>query len=133
MESSGSELLATAISTIVLALVLVVANAAGADGVGFRDVVVEVEGEEAVHALWYPASGPSERVAVGPFTMSATRKLRLDREDPRRSRGPERQHRLRSPPTNDEGEPAHRLLEDRFRNARIAQVGRPVRPPEPSQ
>ena len=40
---------------------------------GFRDVVVEVEGEEAIHALWYPASVPSDRITVGPFMMSATR------------------------------------------------------------
>ncbi len=71
--SSGAELLATAISMTVLALVAAVASAAGAHGVGFRDVVVEVDGEEAPHALWYPASVPSERIAVGPFTMSATR------------------------------------------------------------
>ena len=62
----------TTITTIVLALILVVANA-GADGVGFRDMVVEVEGEEATHALWYPTSVSSGRTTVGPFTMSATR------------------------------------------------------------
>ena len=64
---------ATAIATIVLALVLAVANAAGADGVGFRDVAVEVDGEEAAHALWYPAGVSTGRTTVGPFTMSATR------------------------------------------------------------
>ena len=62
----------TTITTIVLALILVVANA-GADGVGFQDMVVEVEGEEVTHAIWYPTSVSSGRTTVGPFTMSATR------------------------------------------------------------
>lgn len=64
---------ATAIATIVLTLVLAVANAAGADSVGFRDVVVEVEGEETAHALWYPAGVSTGWTTVGPFSMSATR------------------------------------------------------------
>ena len=73
VESCGSDLLAMATATIVLALVLAVANAAGDDGVGFRDVIVEVEGEEITHALWYPTSVSSGRTTVGPFTMSASR------------------------------------------------------------
>ena len=73
MKLRGSDLRATAIATIVVALVLTVANAAGADGVGFRDVAVEVDGEETAHALWYPAGVSTGRTIVGPFTMSATR------------------------------------------------------------
>ena len=65
--------LVTATVTTALALVLAVANAARADGVGFRDVVVEIEGEAVTHALWYPAAVPSGRTTIGPFTMPATR------------------------------------------------------------
>lgn len=45
---------------------------ARADGVGFRDIPFEVDGERLTAALWYPAAGPSGRTVVGPFAMAAT-------------------------------------------------------------
>ena len=57
---------------LALAVVISVASAR-ADGVGFRDIDVEVEGERLVTALWYPTDALSGRTAVGPFTLSATR------------------------------------------------------------
>ena len=45
---------------------------ARADGVGFRDIAFEVDGERLTAALWYPAAGPSGRTVVGPFAMAAT-------------------------------------------------------------
>ena len=55
-----------------LAVVFAVASAQ-AEGVGFRRIVVEVDGEKMVTALWYPAEAPAGRTVVGPFTMFATR------------------------------------------------------------
>ena len=55
-----------------LAAVFAVASAQ-AEGVGFRDIVVEVDGEKMVTALWYPADAAAGTTTVGPFTMSATR------------------------------------------------------------
>ena len=55
-----------------LAVVFAVASAR-AQGVGFRDIVVEVDGEKTVTALWYPADAAVGTTTVGPFTMSATR------------------------------------------------------------
>ena len=58
----------------VAALTFVLASAsARADGVGFRDIAVEVDGERIVTALWYPTEAPTERTTIGPFTMAATR------------------------------------------------------------
>ena len=57
-----------------LALMVVFAIAsAQAQGVGFRDIYVEVGGERLVTALWYPTDRKSGTTAIGPFTMSATR------------------------------------------------------------
>ena len=53
--------------------VVIAASGARADGVGFRDIHVEVEGERLVTALWYPTDAVTGRTTVGPFTMSATR------------------------------------------------------------
>ena len=44
----------------------------GADGVGFRDIAVEIEGGRLTVALWYPSAAPSGRTVIGPFTMAAT-------------------------------------------------------------
>ena len=58
----------------VAALAVVLASeSARADGVGFRDISVEVDGKRTVTALWYPADGDPGETTVGPFTMSATR------------------------------------------------------------
>ena len=53
--------------------VVISAASARADGVGFRDIYVEMEGERLVTALWYPTDWNSGTTAIGPFTMSATR------------------------------------------------------------
>ena len=53
--------------------VVISAASARADGVGFRDIDVEVDGERLVTALWYPTDWNSGTTAIGPFTMSATR------------------------------------------------------------
>ena len=52
--------------------VAIAASGASAEGVGFRDIYVEADGERLVTALWYP-SQKSGRTAVGPFTMEASR------------------------------------------------------------
>ena len=62
----------TALATIVL-VVMLAFTGARADGVGFRDIVVGVEGEKLMTALWYPANAPSGRTTIGLFTMNATR------------------------------------------------------------
>ena len=62
----------TLLATIALVLVLAVASAK-AEGVGFRDILVEVDGERLRTALWYPTEAAGGRTTVGPFTMNATR------------------------------------------------------------
>ena len=54
-----------------LAVVISVASAR-ADGVGFRDIHVEVGGERLVTALWYPTEAATGRMTIGPFTMDAS-------------------------------------------------------------
>ena len=39
---------------------------------GFRDILVEVDGERLTTALWYPTEAPSGRTTLGPFSMAAT-------------------------------------------------------------
>ena len=51
---------------------LLAVSAARAEGVGFRDIVVDHGGERLTVALWYPAAGPAGRTVVGPFAMAAT-------------------------------------------------------------
>lgn len=51
---------------------LLAVSAARADGVGFRDIALDLEGERLAVALWYPAAGPSGRTVIGPFAMAAT-------------------------------------------------------------
>ena len=46
---------------------------AQAQGVGFRDIHVESDGERLVTALWYPTEAATGQTAVGPFTMDAIR------------------------------------------------------------
>ncbi len=46
---------------------------AQAQGVGFRDIHVESDGERLVTALWYPTEAATGQTAVGPFTMDASR------------------------------------------------------------
>ena len=60
------------LAVAVLAFVLASASAR-ADGVGFRDISVEVDGERLVTALWYPIDGKSGETTIGPFTVAATR------------------------------------------------------------
>ena len=57
-----------------LALAVVIAvSGARAEGVGFRDIYVDVDGESLVTALWYPADAAPGRTTVGPFAMDASR------------------------------------------------------------
>ena len=61
-----------ALAAATLALVLLSAGAR-ADGVGFRDIAVEVDGETLTTALWYPTAAPPGTTTVGPFAMAAVR------------------------------------------------------------
>ena len=61
-----------ALAVVFLAVTVVIASAR-ADGVGFRDIDVDVAGESLVTALWYPSDRPSGRTTVGPFSMAASR------------------------------------------------------------
>ena len=60
------------LATVALA-VMIAASGARAEGVGFRDIDIEVDGERLITALWYPTDGANGRTAVGPFTMDASR------------------------------------------------------------
>ena len=51
--------LMTALAVFFLAIAVVVTSAR-ADGVGFRDISIEVDGERLITALWYPTDAPSE-------------------------------------------------------------------------
>ena len=62
----------TALAVFILAIAVVVTGAR-ADGVVFRDISIEAEGEWLVTALWYPSDAPSGQTTVGPFTMTASR------------------------------------------------------------
>ena len=55
-----------------LAAVFAVASA-HAQGVGFRDIRVDADGETLLTALWYPTHAAGGTTTVGPFTMSVTR------------------------------------------------------------
>ena len=56
--------------TLVLGLGAALAEA---QGVGFRDVAVDTDGERMPVAVWYPTEEPSGQMTVGPFEMTATR------------------------------------------------------------
>ena len=59
---------------LMLALAVVIAaSGARAEGVGFRDFYVDVDGETLVTALWYPSNAATGRTTVGPFAMDASR------------------------------------------------------------
>ena len=62
----------TALAVFFLAIAVVVTSAR-ADGVGFRDISIEVDGERLITALWYPTDAPPGETTVGPFTMAASR------------------------------------------------------------
>ena len=62
----------TALAVFFLAIAVVVTSAR-ADGVGFRDISLEVDGERLITALWYPTDAPPGQASVGPFTMAANR------------------------------------------------------------
>ena len=62
----------TALAVFFLAIAVAVTSAR-ADGVGFRDNSIEVDGERLITALWYPTDAPSGQASVGPFTMAASR------------------------------------------------------------
>ena len=68
----GGARLMTALAVFFLAIALVVTSAR-ADGVGFRDISIEVDGERLITALWYPTDVPPGETTVGPFTMAANR------------------------------------------------------------
>ena len=59
------------LSMTALMVVFAIASAQ-AQGVGFRDIHVEVGGERLITALWYP-SEKNGRTVVGPFAMNASR------------------------------------------------------------
>ena len=59
-----------ALSAVALAVSLAFIDAS-ADGVGFRDILVEVDGERLTTALWYPTDEPSGRMTLGTFSMAA--------------------------------------------------------------
>ena len=61
-----------ALAAAVLSLVLGISGAR-ADGVGFRDVGVEANGERMAVAVWYPTDVTSGRTVEGPFAMKAAR------------------------------------------------------------
>ena len=67
---------ARALTVAVLSLVLGTAGAR-AEGVGFRDVQVESNGERMLVAIWYRSDTPSGRTVEGPFAMKATRNAAL--------------------------------------------------------
>ena len=58
---------------VVALAVLFSTASAQAQGVGFRDIHVEADGERILTALWYPAEAATGRTVVGPFTMNANR------------------------------------------------------------
>ena len=60
------------LATVALA-VMIAASGARAEGVGFCDIYVEVDGERLITALWYPTDWSPGKTTIGPFTMSATR------------------------------------------------------------
>ena len=60
------------LAMVAVMVVLAIASAR-AEGVGFRDIYVEVDGGTLVTALWYPTDAASGRMSVGPFTMNASR------------------------------------------------------------
>ena len=62
----------TGLAAIVLAAAMAGAKV-GADTVGFRDIVFEIDGERLTAALWYPTAAPPGRTAIGPFPMAAAR------------------------------------------------------------
>ena len=62
----------TALAVFFLAIAVAVTSAR-ADGVGFRDISIEVDGERLITALWYPTDAPPGETTVGPFTMAASR------------------------------------------------------------
>ena len=59
------------LATVALVVVATVASAR-AEGVGFRDIFVEIEDERLVTALWYPTDRGPGSTTVGPFTMPAS-------------------------------------------------------------
>ncbi len=61
-----------ALGAVVLAAMAAVGEAC-AEGVGFRDIEVEAEGERLTAALWYPSDAPPGETTVGPFAMAASR------------------------------------------------------------
>ena len=58
---------------MLLLAVVVAVSGARAEGVGFRDIYVDVDGETLITALWYPSEAASGRTTVGPFAMEASR------------------------------------------------------------
>ncbi len=44
---------------------------ATADGVGYREIRIDVDGEAMLTSLWYPTDAPSGQTTIGPFSMPA--------------------------------------------------------------
>lgn len=61
-----------ALAALVLAAMAAFGEAR-AEGVGFRDIEVEAEGERLSVALWYPSDALPGETTVGPFAMAASR------------------------------------------------------------
>ena len=68
----------TALAVFFLAIAVVVTSAR-ADGVGFRDISIEVDGERLITALWYPTDAPPGQASVGPSPWQRTGKRRSAR------------------------------------------------------
>ena len=59
------------LSAIALIAALLAPANAGAYGVGYREIRIDVNGEGMLTSLWYPTEAPSGHTAIGPFTMPA--------------------------------------------------------------
>ena len=69
----------TALAVFFLAIAVVVTSAR-ADGVGFRDISIEVDGERLITALWYPTDAPpGQRRPSAPSPWQRTGKRRSAR------------------------------------------------------
>ena len=68
----------TALAVFILAIAVAVTSAR-ADGVGFRDISIEVDGERLITALWYPTDAPPERRPSAPSPWQRAGKRRSAR------------------------------------------------------
>ena len=61
------------LAAIAFLAALLVPEKAGADGVGYREIRIDIDGEALLTALWYPTEGSSGQTVVGPFAMQTVR------------------------------------------------------------